>query len=397
MSRFGKSLILIVLLPSLLTACWSSKEVEDLALYAGLALDVGQPAPVEKEFEAYGARYSKRNKVMATIQIVPTKSMGGEGKKKSDKQKHYMNISASGDSILEIFRQFSIRRDRPIIGHHLKVIVICADLLKKQTIEQLMDFVLRDNDIRPSTLVFISKGSAKDTLHSSQPNQIPSFHIAGMLRNRARTSKVINAVTLSKLDALMYAKKSFVLQNLVTAKGETEFSGVGIIKGSTGHWIGNLNQEDAECLSWIKNDGDAGVIKTYDRDNEPLTYEIKSMKSKTKVDVSGGKIAFHVSIKTEGRLIEIWNSKGQFTESESNVKEAEELFEAKLKKMMNSLMHKLQSDYKTDVAGFGEALSIKHPHIWKNVKEEWDDVFSKSEVTFDYDLSITEFGSFTDE
>ncbi|MHA7963263.1 Ger(x)C family spore germination protein [Paenibacillus sp. CAU 1782] len=397
MSRLVKCLILIVLLPALLTGCWSSKEIEDLALYAGLALDVGQPAPVEKEFEAKGARYSKRNKVMATIQIVPTKSAGGEDKKKSDTKKHYLNTSASGDSILEIFRQFSIRRDRPIIGHHLKVIVICAELLKVQAIEQLMDFVLRDNDIRPSTLVFISRGPAKDTLYSSQPNEIPSFHISGMLRNRSRTSKVINAVTLSRLDALMYAKKSFVLQNLVTAKGETEFSGVGIIKGSSGQWIGNLNQEDTEGLAWIKNEGHAGVIKTYDRDNEPITYEIKAMKSKIKADVSGNKIAFHVSIKTEGRLIEIWNSRGQYTQKESNVKDVEELFKAKLKNIINTLMRKLQTDYKTDVAGFGEVLSIKHPHIWKKVKEEWDDIFSKTEITFDYKLSITEFGSFTND
>jgi spore germination protein len=398
MSKWRKSLLLCILLSFLLiTGCWSSKEIEDLALYAGLALDVGQPAPVEEDFEAKGATYSKKNKVMATIQIVPTKSTSGDEKKKMTAPKHYINISASGDSILEIFRQFSIRRDRPIIGHHLKVIVINSDLLKKQTIEQLMDFVLRDNDIRPSTLVFISRGKAQNTLISSQPNEIPAFHIYGMLRNRARTSKVIQAVTLSKLDGLMYSKRSLVLQNLETAKGETEFSGVGIIKGSTGHWIGNLNQEDTEALAWIKNEGHAGVIKTYDRDNEPITYEIKSMKSKTKVHVNDGKIAFHVSIKTEGRLIEIWNSRGHYTKDESNIKDVEGLFKAKLKQTIDELMHKLQSVYKVDVAGFGEALALKNPRLWKSVKEDWDDVFSKTEVTFDYELSITEFGSFTDE
>ncbi len=397
MSSLRKSMLLLLLLSFLLTGCWSSKEVEDLALYAGLALDVGQPAPVEEEFEAKGATYSKKNKVMATIQIAPTKSIGSEQSKKTGGQKRYQNISSSGDSILEIFRQFSIRLDRPIIGHHLKVIVVCSELLQKQTIQQLMDFVLRDNDIRPSTLVFISREKARNTLTSSQPGEIPSFHIYGMLRNRARTSKVIQAVTLSRLDGLMYAKRSLVLQNLETAKGETEFSGVGIIKGSTGQWIGNLNQEDTEGLAWIKNEGHAGVIKTYDKDKEPITYEIKSMKSKTKVHVNDGKVSFHVSIKTEGRLIEIWNSRGHYTEDKLNVKEVEELFKAKLKQIVDALMHKLQSVYKVDVAGFGEALALKNPRLWKSIKADWDDIFSKTEVTFDYELSITEFGSFTDE
>lgn len=152
--------------------------------------------------------------------------------------------------MLEIFRQYSIRNDRPIVGHHLKVIVVSADLLKRQTIDQLMDFVLRDNDIRPSTMVFISQGRAKDTMISNN-DEVPSFHIRQMIRNQIRTSKVMSPVILSDMDALMHAKRSFALQNLVTADGETEFAGAAVIKGDTGHWVGNLSQEDTECLSWL--------------------------------------------------------------------------------------------------------------------------------------------------
>ncbi|MNW66321.1 Spore germination protein B3 precursor [compost metagenome] len=63
---------------------------------------------------------------------------------------------------------------------------------------------------------------------------------------------------------------------------------------------------------------------------------------------------------------------------------------------MGRLMQKLQNDYKTDVAGFGEALSIQHPRTWKKVKEHWDDTFSRSKINFKYDLKITDFGSFTE-
>lgn len=34
--------------------CWSSKEIEDLSVYTGLALDKGEPDALEREFEERG-------------------------------------------------------------------------------------------------------------------------------------------------------------------------------------------------------------------------------------------------------------------------------------------------------------------------------------------------------
>ncbi|MGO4107074.1 Ger(x)C family spore germination protein [Paenibacillus sp. YAF4_2] len=394
MYKTYKILFLYLLLPFVLTGCWSSKEIEDLAMYTGIALDIGQPAPIEKEFEAKGAEYSKNNKVMTTLQIVPMKTIGTKDKNNTGTNKPYLNVSGSGDSILEIFRQFSIRLDRPIIGHHLKVIVISSKLLRKQTIEQVTDFVLRDNDIRPSTKVYISQGEAKETLESSEPNEVPSFHITGMYRNQLRTSKVLDSVTLSKLDALMKTKKSFVLQNIVSGGGELEFSGAGIIKGASGHWIGNLNQEDAECLAWITQKGETGSIKAYDWDNQPLTYEIKSMKSKITPHVNDGKISFKVHLAVEGRLIETWN-KNNIPSTSYYAEKTSQIIEEKLTQMVQALMNKLQSIYKVDVAGFGHRLAIVYPSVWKQVKEDWDETFSRSKVNFTYDIKVTDFGSLT--
>lgn len=396
-----KLLLLCLVLPLMLSGCWSSREIEDMALYAGLALDSGQPAPGEKAFEAKGAGYTKRNKLMATIQVVPTKSVATKGRSGKNEQEHetqmpYTNVSGSGDSILEIFRQFSTRLDRPVIGHHLKVIVISADLLKKQSMKQLMDFVLRDNDIRPSTMVFVSEGQARDALVITKTNEVPAFHIKGMLRNLSRTSKVLPQVTLSRLDGWMHAQKSFVLQNLITANGEIELSGAGIIKGSTGHWIGTLSQEDTQCLVWLRGEGKAGVIKTEDENKEPMTYELKSMRSKITPVIKGDEVAFRVELASEGRLIETW-SKEATPSSQGFAEEIGGLMEKKLAKMMETLIRKLQTEYKVDVAGFGDRLAVEHPGTWKKVKENWDEVFSSADITFHYDVKITDFGSFAEE
>ncbi|WP_068505068.1 Ger(x)C family spore germination protein [Paenibacillus kribbensis] len=388
------SLLLAFILLVTQTGCWSSKEVEDLSIYTGVALDKGELTPLEQALEKEGSRYFKKNKMTASVQIVPKKSFGSAAKQGGGGQgPNYINIAATGDSLLEIFRQFSLRLDRPIIGHHLKVMVVSTELAKQQTMQQLMDFVLRDNDIRPSCVVFLSKGRAADTLVTKYKGEVPSIHILYMLRNHFRTGKVMRGVNLSELDGLMHSKKSYILQNIIDADGEFEFSGAGIIKGDTGHWIGNLDQQDVDSIAWIKGDVEGGAIKTYDERNQPITYEIKSVKSDITPKVANGNdISFHVKIESKGRFIENWDEKLDPTKTQ-NMKEAEKVFKKELTKRIKSLMYKLQSEYKVDVAGFGERLYIEKPQAWKKVKDDWDYKFSQIPVTFDIKLSITDLGS----
>lgn len=198
---------------------------------------------------------------------------------------------------------------------------------------------------------------------------------------------------MSELDGLMHSKKSYILQNISESDGELEFSGAGVIKGDTGHWIGSLGQQDVESIAWIKGDVEGGAVKTYDKRNEAITYEIKSVKSKITAKVTeGNDISFHVKIESKGRLIENWDEKVNPTETR-NMKEAEKEFEKEVTRRIKSLMHKLQSEYKVDVASFGERLNIEQPQVWKKVKDDWDYKFSKIPVTFDIKLSITDLGS----
>ncbi|KQN97731.1 Ger(x)C family spore germination protein [Paenibacillus sp. Leaf72] len=395
MYRF-KNLFSLLLLSSLVVTqgCWSSKEIEDLSVYAGLALDVGERPEVERNLERQGANYKKKNLITATIQIVPIKSFERQEKSKEKQLLKYSNLRLTGDSVFEIMRQYSTRRERPVIGHHLKVIVVSTKVAQQHKMDQLMDFVLRDNDIRPSCRVFFSKGKAYDTFISNQPEEVPAFRINSMINNSFRTNKVMNEVNLTRIDGLIHSKQSFLLQNIVSSKGEIEFSGAGIIKGDSSKWIGDLNQENVESLSWIQGTGQGGVIKSYNWRNENITYEIKSMKSKMTAKLQGDEISFHVAIESDGRLIENWDTEENPSKL-TYLKEAEKVFEKRLTTMIDHVMEKMQSKYKVDVAGFGKSLAIKYPHKWKKVKDNWDEVFSRVPVTFEIKLKITDFGSST--
>lgn len=215
-----------------------------------------------------------------------------------------------------------------------------------------------------------------------------------MLRGRFRTGKIMKEVTLTELDEMLGSKQSFLLQEVAAGDNETKFSGAGIIKGETGRWIGSLDQTDVESIAWIKGDVEGGAIKSYDWRNEPITYEIEEVKTKITPRIREDRLSFHVNIESEGRLIENWDVREDPSKTEF-LEKVERIFEERLNQMLETVMHKMQTKYKADVAGFGNRLSIVQPKYWKKVKDHWDDVFSQTPVTFDIKFTITDYGSST--
>lgn len=391
-----KLIIVLTTIVPLLTGCWSSKEIEELSIYAGVAIDAARPTEQEQKFVEKGSKsFQKKDEITITLQVVPVKSFGSKTKTDSGQARQFNNVTLSGNSVLELMRQYSIWRDRPVIGHHLKIIVISNDALKKYKIGQLTDFVLRDNDIRPSALLFLSEGDAKDTLLTNNPGEIPAFKIQDMTRNTFRTNKILEGFNLTQLDAHENSKQSFMLQNIISANEHIEFSGAGIIKGSTGYWIGNLTQDEVATINLINGSTKGGLIKTYNKDGKQIVYEIKDLKSKMRCTVKGDDISYHVEIKSEGRLIENWDDKENFSEIKDQ-EEAEKILEKQVMKMIKSVMKKTQKVYQADVIGFQKCISIKNPKMWKKVKDNWDEVYANIPVDFDVKLTITDFGATTE-
>ncbi|WMT43497.1 Ger(x)C family spore germination C-terminal domain-containing protein [Paenibacillus sp. D2_2] len=164
------------------------------------------------------------------------------------------------------------------------------------------------------------------------------------------------------------------------------------MKGKNRKWIGSLSIREVLALSWMRGSVKGGVIKTYDKQGNPMTYEIISAKSKVKAKINGEDISFQVSIRSKGRLIENWDTK-EPADNEEFIKEAEGYFEQELMNMMTDTLHTMQDVYQVDVGGFRNHFRIQHPKVWRKVEEDWDIVFSKADVKFDVDLIIEDTGS----
>ncbi|PGC45630.1 spore gernimation protein GerC [Bacillus toyonensis] len=370
-----------------LTGCWSSKEIEELSLTAGIALDKGKESTIEKEVEE--EEYPKRNLITATYQIISSQAQS----KGNGQHKRYINVSETGDSIHQIVREFSLKRENQMFSAHLKNIVISDSLVRTYSLEQLLEQYLRDNEVRLSCMILISKGPAREVLESKKNGEIPAYQLTGIADNRNRTTRILPPVSLTKLEGKMRSGSSFLLQNVASINGETKFAGAAVIKGKTKKLIGFLNEQELEGLIWINGKRKGGVVKTFDRKSRKLIiYEIKSIKSKIIPHVNGDKISFDVNIESEGRLSENWMQLEKDFENEF-LKKEEKAVEKEVKHLVHHVTEKIQKKYQVDIAGFSNQLRIKNPRTWEKVKKDWDRTFSKVPIKYHVNVTIEDYGA----
>ncbi|PAE26150.1 Ger(x)C family spore germination protein [Bacillus sp. 7894-2] len=368
-----------------LSGCWSSKEIEELGLIIGTAIDLNNEG--ENEDQQSGHVFKLTNQLI-TAETANNATNGGESQVSA-----YKNITESGDAVLPAVRKMILRNDKRAFGEHAKIIVIGEELARSYNLEQVLDFFRREQELRPSTLIVIAEGSASKTLESNEPTVIPAIQLVEMIKSMERTTKILTPTPMAKIEGQLNSGKSFLLQAVATENNGRKLTGAAMIDGNTKTLRAFLNDKETEGVTWIKGKGKGGLVRSYDEEaNQHIVYESLSMKSKIKPSVKGDSISFTVTIETEGRIGEQWDINGKAIDSKY-MKRAEKATEKEIERLAETVLEKTQEDYKMDVLGFGRSLQIIYPQVWDKVKNNWDETFSEIPVTFSINVSIKEMGT----
>lgn len=374
-----------------LTGCWSGKDIEKKNLVTGLALDKGKKSLTEVCLEQRESNTSNNNKLTVTFQFVNSEA-GATSNKTNGQQKPYQNVSETGDSVHFISREITLRRKGTPTFSHIKVIVINEDLLRLYSLEPLLDLLFRDNELRASCLVFVSKGLARKVFESEVTGGSPSLQLMEIIDNSSRSTRILPPLTVGKLTGKMESKSSFLIQNLHSADGEIKFTGGSIIKGKNKKIIGYFNEREIEGVTWITGHGKGGLVKTFDKKtNKPIVYEIKSMKSRITPQIKGNHISFDLKIESEGRLSENWLTSPQKMTNKF-LNKVETIAEKEVTHLVKNVLEKAQKEYQVDVFGFRDQMRIEYPKEWEKLKNDWDKTFSKASIKCTVNLTIKDYG-----
>lgn len=380
------NLLLLSLL--VMTGCWDSKNITEMSIVVGEAIDQGDEAPEEDELNKKGGGYRKQDLITITWQIVIPKIAASRNA--SADMKPYKNLSLSGDMIHQFAREVSLE-SKPLFNQHQKMFVFGEKLARSMDLQTLIDQHFRDNEVRESGLVLVARGLAKDTLESKGPD-IPVDRLVRISKNQYRSTRILPSMTIQNVMEKIATHSSFLIQSVVAAQDEVKFAGAAVFKQGDNKLIGFLSEEELEGLTWLTGKSKGGVVKTMDEDNHPfIIYELESLKSQIKPKVSGDKISFHVEIDSIGRLTEDWRDKVDYFDN-SYLHSAEKAAEKEVARHIDLILKVMQSKYVVEVAGFGTQLRIHYPKVWQKVKQNWDQEFSKIPVTYSVKLKINDYG-----
>lgn len=361
-----------------LPGCWDNRNIEELAMEIGVAFD---------KIDIKNSPHHKPLKV--TIQNVSITSGTTQSKQDSASQPtKYKNLVGTGDTVLSILRDFTLKNDRPSFGQHLKVIVIGERLAKEVNLNVLLDLFTRSHEVRESCILLVSQGLADEALKGK--DNFPAFHLYGIQKNNYRTPKLLPETTLGSARNKMVGRSSYIIQGLNAKDGMVRFNSGAIIKGNTRKLSGFLNEQEVIGLNWLTGEAKGMIRVKNNQNNRYFVYEIQSVKTKLIPHVKGKRIWFDVKIDSAGRLHEDWYLDANSFNNQY-MRELERETQKDIKQSIKKTVQQLQGKFKADVAGFGDQLRIHYPETWRQIKSNWDTIFSQVPIKYEIKVKIDDY------
>ncbi len=387
MKRFSMILTL-VLISLFLTSCWSRRELDELAITTGLAVD------------------KIEDKYLVTAQILNPGEIAGQ---EQTSILPVTTFSTTGDTIFEAIRKQTLKSPRKLYLSHIRIIIF-GEELAREGLKEALDFFSRDHQMRTDFYIAIAKGQrASDILKVITPiEKIPTMKIFNSIEEAESAWAPAKGVQLDELiskivseginpvltGVYVHGPKNLAndLNNVekVDSPGTIEIDHLAAFKEDK--LVGWLEEDDSKAIQYIENNVE-NTIGTVPCKDGILSVEIIDSNSSVEAMVENGKPKIKVILKSEGNIGEVQcaidlSKEESLEEISSKVEEGQE-------KMIRKSIEKAQK-WKVDIFGFGEAVHRANPKAWKTLSKNWDEHFQDLEVDIEVSAEIKRLGTITE-
>lgn len=382
-------LVVCLSVPLLLSGCWNSRELSDLAIVSGIGVD----------------KVPDSDELRITFQVVnPSATASSVGA--STGQSTISIFSATDHTIFGALRKASKSATRQLFFAHTQLLVI-GESLARSGINDIFDIFERSHELRLNTAVLVSRDTdAASILKVLLPQE--SVASIGMVKKTQNTSNVwgenrkvtiydlINGITgesdltISGVRRLGNTEEGSKKTNLEQSEPQTsiQMSGLGVIKkGKLEKW---LSGPEARGTQFILNKIDETIINIDAGDKEKsMAVNVYYSDTHVRVEVKDGVPVFHINISEEG----IINETRSFVDLSSNkeIRKLEDELEKQTKAEVQQAVQVAQS-MGADIFNFGNDLKRTHPAAWKTVENEWDRYFAIGKLEVHVDAYIRSTG-----
>ncbi len=366
--------IVVMLLALLLSGCWNYREINELNVVAGFAVD----------------KSSKGDKYLVTSEVVDIKS--GMGKSTFSPK----ILQAEGETLFDAIRNMIKISDKKLYFSHAKVFIISQEVAK-EGISQIIDWVIRDTEPRIEINFVISgEKTAGELLQlRNEEENINSFIMYDMLKAQKNLSKAPFVEGYKLVQSLTSESLSSILPTayvtVVNGEKTMEVSGTAVFKKDK--LIGFLDGNDTKYLLFIRNLIKGGILPEMQSDENvspSVALEIFDNKTKINPEFSNGKLIINLNVKTSLGIGE-HGGRGNFIDKKG-MAELKKATEKSIEKNIIGLIQKVQDEYASDIFGFGESIKNKMPSTWRSISADWDDLFKELDVNVKSEVDIRSSG-----
>ncbi|MDI9483521.1 MAG: Ger(x)C family spore germination protein [Bacillota bacterium] len=380
-----------------LSSCWDARELSEIGIVVVTGFDLdddGLERVTVLSVQPFGRA--------ATQGTTPTTWFG----------------TASGKSAFEAMRNLRQTATRTLVWMHNKIILIGEEKAKKG-IGNISDLLGRNREFRYDTTVFVTKGRAEELMQiPSNLEQSLFQELLGLIENTKLWS---GAFALEMKDfehnAFSMEHGGYVIGNMSSYEtlklpfsinrqehlklyNKDELYSVAYIGGGAvidrNKLAGWLSDDEIQGYLLIGNKLKRSIVYYEDQNGLEYNVTLDILQSNTKIsfpDASVNNLKAKISTKISAAIAEI---DGAIEDLDPVfIKELEKKIKQKFISNMALTMDLAQNRFHTDFVEFHKELSAYHPAIWKQVKNDWRDIFPEIDVKYDVDLKIKQLGLLT--
>ncbi|QXM05084.1 Ger(x)C family spore germination protein [Crassaminicella indica] len=366
MMKKNKLLIFMIALSLLLfSGCWNYKDIDEMRLVAGMALD----------YDEKGKEY------ITTIEIINPAS-------EKEAQMHGELYQSRGKLPFDGVRDIITKTGRKLYWAHAKTIIISQDIAKKRIIP-ILDYIYRDAEFREDMRLIVSKEkTAREILesyHEKDVHPIISFHLDDAIESENNIAKY-HCAQIWKFIKDLYSEGISptlpTIRNIVVeGKIQPYIGGLTVFKGDKA--VGWLDEVEAQGFLWTIDHIYGGLVvveSTMNKKATRITLEILKNNTKVKPIYIEGKLTMKIDAETDVMIGEIGGTQDFIGKEGRTIlkKDAEK----QIKQQIENVIKKVQKDYDSDIFKFSKSIKKEMPNVWKKIKPDWDKVFKdlKTEV-----------------
>lgn len=380
-------IICCILVIITLSGCWSKSEPKTLELLESVIFDIQD---------------NGKYKITAEIKNASSNSstqMSGQG---SINAKTVIT-SSEGNSLAEAIRARSKSIEKVLFGAHVKVRFLTEKFAKNVDLSAMLDGLSRDSLTYDTPFMVVIKSENPEMLYNC--NIGLSESVGNFINDLCKTqpNAIAESVFTTTLDLIkdyynegkqpvmgvaeIVEDDNTTSQSSLNKTYKIKYKGLAAFKDD--RLVGFLDGIETRAYNMITNNFKAAYMSVSCKDSM-VSLKVPSAKADVKTNVDNNNITINIKVKINLNVIGV---SGTLDVSKAeNLKKVEESFNKQMQSEIVSAISKVQKEFASDIFGFGSYVHAEHPEKWKEIKDNWDDYFSKATVNVTVESSATRSG-----